>query len=151
MRLDEGTCRTRFAAARSATLATVGSDLWPHVVPVTFVAVEDVVFIGIDQKPKTTTNLRRLRNIADNDRVSLLCDEYSDEWTRLWWVRADGHADVVATGPDHQSAVRHLQARYSQYVDDPPRGPVIRVNVSRWSGWSFSKQLPASGAVKLPT
>jgi PPOX class probable F420-dependent enzyme len=107
-------------------------------VPVTFAMFDDVVVIGIDQKPKTTLNLRRLRNIAENDRVSLLHDQYSDEWSRLWWVRADGRAEVLAEGPDRSRAVRELASRYDQYVDDPPRGPVIRVRVDRWSGWAYS-------------
>ncbi|GAA1712214.1 TIGR03668 family PPOX class F420-dependent oxidoreductase [Kribbella yunnanensis] len=133
MKLPESTCRTRFAAARVARLATVGADGVPHLVPVTFAVAGDEVFIAIDQKPKTTLNLRRLRNIAANPAVTLLVDEYDDDdWTRLWWVRADGTAHV------QDEAVELLVAKYPQYADDPPRGPVIVVRVDRWSGWAFA-------------
>lgn len=139
VRLDEATCRERFEGARSGQLATVGLNAWPHIVPVTFAVLGDAVAIGIDQKPKTTsTNLRRLRNIAENDRVALLCDRYSDDWGQLWWVRADGHAALLAEGPDRDRAVDALVTRYSQYASDPPRGPVIWVSVARWSGWSYA-------------
>ncbi|GAB3953600.1 TIGR03668 family PPOX class F420-dependent oxidoreductase [Kribbella albertanoniae] len=133
MNLPESTCRSRFAAARVARLATVGADGVPHLVPVTFAVAGDEVFIAIDHKPKTTLNLRRLRNIAANPAVTLLVDEYDDDdWTQLWWVRADGTARV------QNEAVESLVTKYPQYVDNPPQGPVIVVRINRWSGWSFA-------------
>lgn len=133
MNLSESTCRTRFAAARVARLATVGADGVPHLVPVTFAVAGDEVFIAIDHKPKTTLNLRRLRNIAANPAVTLLVDEYDDDdWTQLWWVRADGTARV------QNEAVELLRTKYPQYVDNPPQGPVIVVRINRWSGWAFA-------------
>lgn len=128
------------AVARSAYLATVGGDQ-PHVVPVTYAVLGEVIVIGIDQKPKTTmTGLRRLDNIRENPRVSVLCDRYDDDWSQLWWVRADGAASIVDAGPEWDSAVVALTERYRQYVADPPQGPVIRVAVDRWSGWAFAPQ-----------
>ena len=58
--------------------------------PVTFAVLGDIIVIAIDHKPKRSMNLKRLRNIADNPRVSLLVDRYDDDWSQLWWVRADG-------------------------------------------------------------
>ncbi|MFI5694023.1 TIGR03668 family PPOX class F420-dependent oxidoreductase [Kribbella sp. NPDC051586] len=134
MRLDEGGCRARVAAARVGRLATVGADLRPHLVPVTYAVHGDELFIAVDQKPKTTTALKRLRNIAANERVAVLVDEYDEDWTHLWWVRVDGVARVVSTDP---AAVALLVAKYPQYEADPPRGPVIAIRVDGWSGWSF--------------
>ena len=134
MRLDEATCRARVAAARIGRLATVGDDLRPHVVPVTYAVHGDLVFVGIDQKPKTTTDLKRLRNIAANARVAVLVDEYDEDWTHLWWVRLDGAARVQA---DEPAAVELLTAKYPQYAGDPPRGPVITIHVDSWTGWSY--------------
>ncbi|TCO41006.1 PPOX class probable F420-dependent enzyme [Kribbella antiqua] len=135
MRLDEAGCRARVAAARVGRLATVGADLRPHVVPVTYAVHGDEVFIGIDQKPKTTTELKRLRNIEANERVAILVDEYDEDWTHLWWVRVDGVARVLPAAP---AAVELLVAKYRQYDADPPRGPVIAVRVDGWSGWSYA-------------
>ncbi|MEV4264191.1 TIGR03668 family PPOX class F420-dependent oxidoreductase [Kribbella sp. NPDC049584] len=134
MRLDEAGCRARVAAARVGRLATVGSDLRPHVVPVTYAVHGDELFIGIDQKPKTTTALKRLRNIAGNERVAVLVDEYDEDWTHLWWVRVDGVARVVASDA---AAVALLVAKYPQYEADPPRGPVIAIRADGWSGWTY--------------
>lgn len=152
MKLDEAACRRRLSESRSAYLATVGVDLQPHVVPVTYAVDGDEIVIGIDQKPKTTTNLKRLRNIVENPRVTVLCDEYDDDWTKLWWVRADGHATVVTEGDRWESAIDLLRARYPQYETDPPRGPVIVTRVDRWSGWSYAWIAdPGRRGVNTPT
>ena len=92
---------------------------------------------AVDHKPKTTTDLRRLRNITENPRVALLCDVYDDDWTHLWWVRADGVATVVTEGAAWDEALDALAAKYPQYREVRPRGPVIRVRVEQLSGWSF--------------
>jgi PPOX class probable F420-dependent enzyme len=136
MRLDESTCRERFEAARVARLATAGSDNHPHIVPVTFVLSGDRIVTAIDQKPKSTTSLRRLRNIAENPRVSLLADHYSEDWTQLWWARADGTARILSDDSGRDRALRTLAAKYRQYQDDPPRGPIIDVEITSWHGWS---------------
>src|SRR5690606_28490375 len=107
-RLDDADCRERFAAARVARLATAGADRQPHLVPITFVLVADRIFTAVDHKPKATTRLRRLRNIAENAAVSLLVDRYDDDWSRLWWVRADGVATVLMGGRDRGGAVDAL-------------------------------------------
>ena len=127
-------CRALFGPARSARLATVGADGKPHVVPICFALDgRDTIYTAVDQKPKRTTSLRRLANIAANPSVSLLADRYEDDdWARLWWVRADGTATVHASHPD---AIALLQARYAPYRNDPPQGPVIEIAVARWSGW----------------
>ena len=138
MRLGELSCRERMATARVAHLATAGADLRPHVVPVTYAVDGDEIVIGIDQKPKSTVNLRRLRNIVENPRVAVLADTYSDDWVLLWWVRADGTADVLTEGDAWSAAIELLAGRYEQYQSDPPRGPVIRIRVDAWSGWAYS-------------
>ncbi|MFC3983062.1 TIGR03668 family PPOX class F420-dependent oxidoreductase [Streptosporangium jomthongense] len=89
MKLDPVEACSRFETARVARLATVSDDGRPHLVPVTFAVVDDVIAIAVDHKPKSTVRLRRLANIAANPQVSLLVDEYDDDWDRLWWVRAD--------------------------------------------------------------
>ena len=134
MRLDENTCRERFAAARVARLATAGQDRQPHIVPVTFALSGETIVTAVDQKPKTTTSLRRLRNIAENPSVSLLADHYADDWSQLWWVRADG---VARTIEDDEAAIRALANKYAQYRYDPPRGPVVEIAVRSWRGWSY--------------
>jgi PPOX class probable F420-dependent enzyme len=126
--------RRRFAAARVARLATVGEDGAPHLVPIVFAADGDTVYSAVDAKPKRTHELKRLRNVAANPRVALLADHYADDdWDVLWWARADGLGRVLETS---ERARELLRARYAQYADAPPDGPVLEITVQRWSGWA---------------
>ncbi|WP_043500857.1 TIGR03668 family PPOX class F420-dependent oxidoreductase [Georgenia sp. SUBG003] len=134
--MDDG-ARERFAAARVARLATVRPDERPHLVPVTFVLVGDVVWTAVDDKPKSTRALQRLANIAAHPAVSVLVDHYEEDWSALWWVRADGAAGVVdADGtPEARTAIAALVAKYPQYATPPP-GPLVRIEVTCWRGWA---------------
>ncbi|MFD6447410.1 TIGR03668 family PPOX class F420-dependent oxidoreductase [Promicromonospora sp. NPDC060204] len=147
MRLDADVCRSRFAAARHAYLATADADGVPQLVPVTFAlvsttegpvpaAADDEIVVAVDHKPKTTRDLKRLRNITENPHVAVLADRYDDDWAHLWWVRADGVAAVEHDGAPRETALDALAARYPQYRERRPDGPVIRVRVTRWSGWA---------------
>jgi PPOX class probable F420-dependent enzyme len=129
--------RERFAGARVARLATVGPGGAPHIVPITFALVEDAIVHAVDHKPKRTRALRRLANIAANPVASVLADHYAEDWGALWWVRADGRARIVeADSSEGARAVAALVARYAPYAQRPPEGPVVVVDVERWSGWS---------------
>ncbi|GAA4164619.1 TIGR03668 family PPOX class F420-dependent oxidoreductase [Gryllotalpicola daejeonensis] len=136
MQLSEAEARGRLAAARVARLATVGGDGAPHLVPITFALEGDLIYTAVDHKPKSTRDLRRLRNIAQNPQVALLADEYSDEWDALWWVRADGRARVITDAAAMRHPIDSLVARYSQYRARRPEGPVVVIRVERWTGWS---------------
>ena len=127
-----------FAAARVARLATAGADGRPHVVPVVFALDGDTVYTAVDDlKPKATMRLRRLRNIAENPTVALLADHYEDDWTALWWARADGTGRLLDPADSEAARARELLAeRYAQYREAPPPGVAIAVDVERWSGWS---------------
>ena len=114
-RRDE-VARERFGQARVARLATADDEGQPHLVPIVFALVGDLVWSAIDSKPKSTRALRRLDNIRSNPRVSLLVDHYSDDWSALWWVRLDGQAQVVGREePGADTALGALAAKYPQY------------------------------------
>jgi PPOX class probable F420-dependent enzyme len=122
----------RFATARVARLATVGAGGGPHLVPIVFAVTGDVIHTAVDAKPKRTRSLRRLANIAADPRVSVLADHYDEDWSALWWVRADGTARVLDSSPAGLAA---LVARYPQYRAVPPPGPFLEITVTRWSAW----------------
>lgn len=128
--------RARFAAESVARLATVDATGAPHLVPVTFAMDGTRIVTSIDAKPKRGGQLRRLQNIAADSRVSLLVDHYHDDWRRLWWVRADGTARVVAGGTELARALELLRQRYAQYRDVELIGPAIVVDVQRWISWA---------------
>lgn len=138
MRLSEHDARTRLNSVRVATLATVGHDGSPHVVPITFAVAGDLIFSAVDHKPKSTSKLQRLRNIAENPCVAVLASQYSDDWGELWWVRVDGRASVTASGEEMRHPIDALVARYGQYRERRPDGPVIVIHAERWSGWAGS-------------
>jgi len=133
--MGEDEARERFAAARVARLATVTPDGRPHLVPIVFALDGDVLHFAVDDKPKSTTALKRLANLHANPAVSVLADHYADDWTQLWWVRADGTARIR----DLDAPVRELLARrYPAYSAAPPPGPAVEVAISRWTGWRAS-------------
>ncbi len=139
MRLSEEHARRRVAAARVAYLATVRHDGRPHIVPIVFAVEGDRIYSVADPKPKRGPDLLRFRNIAANPAVSLLVDEYDEDWERLWWVRADGTARVVQDGADRDLTIRLLQVKYAQYRTwSTPFGAAMIVIVERWSSWSLT-------------
>jgi PPOX class probable F420-dependent enzyme len=129
--------RASFARSPVARLATVTPDDAPHLVPVVFAVDPDteIVYTAVDAKPKTTQRLRRLANIENNPQASLLVDSYSEDWTKLWWVRVDGVATIHHDGARMQTGYGLLRAKYPQYQSVPLNGPVIAVAVRRWSSW----------------
>lgn len=154
--IDAAAARERFAAARVARLATADGDGRPHVVPIVFAVARacdrggdrdghgdgDVIYSAVDAKPKRSMALRRLANVAANPAVSVLADHYEEDWSALWWVRADGRGrlldpdgDAPREAAEARTAIGLLAARYPQ---QRATGAVLAVDVVRWSGWSAS-------------
>ena len=138
VRLTESEARERFGRGRVARLATADASGFPHLVPFTFALDGDVIVLAVDHKPKSSRPLRRITNIAENPSVSALVDHYEEEWPNLWWARADGRAAIWDDPERCRTPIRLLQAKYGQYRDHPPAGPIVAIIVSRWSGWAYS-------------
>lgn len=105
-------------------------------VPIVFALDGETLYFAVDSKPKTTANLKRLKNIAGNPAVSVLADQYDDDWARLWWVRADGTARIVVDEAESHRALNLLTRRYPQYETQRPGGPVVAIHIDRLTGWS---------------
>jgi PPOX class probable F420-dependent enzyme len=128
--------RRRVATARAGHLATSGPEGRPHLVVFVFALKGDTLYSAVDQKPKQTTRLQRLRNIERDARVAVLVDRFDDDWSQLWWVRMDGTARILDEGSEERHrALNALRGKYPQYRDQELDGPVIAVDVERWSGW----------------
>lgn len=134
--------RRHLTGARVARLATVRPDGRPHLVPCCFALDGETLYSAVDAKPKTTLALQRLENLAAHPAVSLVADHYEEDWSALWWVRVDGVARVLAPGggdgPDaagHRAALDLLAAKYPQYHDRPPPGPVVAIDIVAWRAW----------------
>jgi len=95
---------------------------------------------AVDAKPKGTTRLRRLANIADNLRISLLVNEWGEERSRLRWVPVDGRAEILQ--PREAEAGRGIELlrdKCPQYREMGLGGQpteVIRITVERLVSWA---------------
>ncbi|MGI9426162.1 MAG: TIGR03668 family PPOX class F420-dependent oxidoreductase [Hyphomicrobiaceae bacterium] len=120
-----------------ARMATADRNGVPHVVPVCFVVLGDCLYVTVDEKPKATSRpLKRVRNILENSRVSVIVDRYDDDWSRLAWVMLHGSAEILAAGEEHDNAQTLLAGRYSQYREmDLSPLPVIAMRISRVASW----------------
>lgn len=135
--MTPGEARIRFAAARIGHLATADASGGPHLVPMVFALDGERIVSAVDHKPKRSTALRRLANIAANPQVCVLVDEYDEDWDRLWWARADGTGHIADPASSEGSrAIDLLVARYPQYREHRPSGPVVVIDVHRWTGWA---------------
>ena len=140
--------QARFLAdARVARLATADADGQPQVIPVCFVFDGEVIYIVLDQKPKSVelTRLRRVRNILANPQAALVVDHYEEDWSRLAWMMLRGRAEILHEGREHDRAQELLRARYPQYRDMALAAlPVIAIRVARVASWgNLDAFLPA--------
>lgn len=126
----------RVRAARVGVLGTIRPDGSPHQVPFVYATVPDRVLVSaVDSKPKSGRKLARLVNIEAEPRVSVLVQHYEDEWSSLWWVRADGRAIVSS---DVSSARRGaLEEKYPAYSGHE-LGPFVLIEVESLTGWEAS-------------
>lgn len=133
--LDALACHRALLAADHGVLATVGADGVPHAVPVCFAVLDDLVVIPVDEvKAKSSARLRRVRNIDDTGRASLLLELWDpDDWSRLWWVRAE----LVSAGFDEPSMVAGEQALRQKHVQyrDATFATLIGLRIERLTGW----------------
>jgi PPOX class probable F420-dependent enzyme len=147
-RVDRDEAVARLRSARVGRLATLTPEGKPHVVPFVFVVEEEGsatrLYWMVDEKPKRSKELQRLRNIEHQPAVELVVDEYDEDWSRLWWVRARGRARVVVGAEERDAALGLLRAKYQQYesTDDP--GLVVAIEVEAITGWE-----PKGGSAPL--
>lgn len=114
LELPRGASRL-LSSARIAHLATADKTGQPHVVPICFVFDGKNFYSPIDEKPKRTVQLKRLRNIKANPSVSLVIDHYEEDWRRLAYVLVFGKARILGHGITHRRAVKLLRHKYRQY------------------------------------
>ena len=122
--------------ARTAHLATADLAGQPHIVPICFVFDGRNFYSPIDEKPKRTTRLKRLRNISENSQVALVIDRYGEDWRKLAYILVFAKARILSRGEKHRRAVRLLRRKYRQYramkID---RLPMIAITPKRIVCW----------------
>ncbi len=132
-------------SARTAVLATIGDRGSPRLVPICYVVTPSpaaVIYTPVDEKPKQVADphdLARVRDITRRPGVTLLIDRWSEDWTRLGWLRLNGTADLLEAeggGAEHATAVAALREKYPQYATHHLEDrPMIRIRVERARSW----------------
>jgi len=130
-----------------ARLATTRPGGPPHQVPVVFVHHAGQLWSPVDIKPKRNSELVRVQNALANPAGSLLLDQYSDDWSQLWWLRVEVEIRVIRLRDTHPEklcgdlagAVEALRLKYPQYqgtavLRDPPT--LLAMRPLRFSSWS---------------
>jgi PPOX class probable F420-dependent enzyme len=145
----DGPTRAFLASVRRATLATIASSGRPRLVPICFVVLDgsgdgSVRLVSpIDDKPKAAADWRslaRVRDILARPATTLLVDRWSEDWTKLGWLRLECRADVVdpssANAIERASAIGALRGKYAQYREHALEDrPLIRFTVERIVSW----------------
>jgi PPOX class probable F420-dependent enzyme len=143
-----GTVRQFIETHRVGRLATADSSGHPAVVPICYVYDGTVFYSAIDAKPKQVApeRLQRIRNIQRNPHVSLLIDDYSENWNELAYVQIRGTADIIAPdgsmAAEHRRAIDELRLKYAQYRSmSIDQSWVIRILPNRIHAWSADGRL----------
>jgi len=122
-------------------LATADKAGRPHVIPFCFACDGRSIYSALDAKPKSGNlrGLRRVRNILENPRVSVVIDHYEADWSKLWYLLVQGRGELLEAGAEQANALALLRAKYPQYREmDLEGNPVIKITPERATGWSGS-------------
>jgi PPOX class probable F420-dependent enzyme len=129
-----GWARDLIGHERVARLAFLDGDDRPRVLPITFAVAGEAIWSAIDRKPKRTGEPARVRWLRRRPEAALCLDLYDDDWSRLAWVQVLGRVALLdaADGADGLAA---LTAKYAQYRQQPPPGPLLRLEPERALWW----------------
>ncbi|CAN5467429.1 TIGR03668 family PPOX class F420-dependent oxidoreductase [soil metagenome] len=137
MKLAEDEAQTRLATHDHGILCTVHAERGVDAVPVVY-AVDDDGFVGVPVdrvKPKASLRLQRVRNLEADPRATLLVEHWDrDDWSRLWWVRAELRWQRDAAGREATLAAR-LAEGYPHYRDQP-FARVLVLHIVGITGWA---------------
>ena len=137
-------------AARTAILATIDPVGRPRLVPICFVVEERRVLSPLDEKPKAGDDprtLARIRDILDRPAVQLLVQRWDEDWSKLGWLRLDGHARLLEPEDVAPGTIAALRAKYPQYafhrLEDRP---MLAIDIERMRAWGAGLNDPGGGS-----
>ena len=120
--------------ARVGRLGLVDEEGAPRVLPVTFALADGRIWSAIDQKPKRSGEPARLRFLRRDPRAALTVDRYSDDWDELAWVQVLGTVRIREVS-EGAAGMEALSAKYGQYRDQAPPGPLLALEPQRYLWW----------------
>jgi hypothetical protein len=102
---------------------------------VTYAICRGSAWTVVDNKPKRAgREPARIAWLREHPHAAVTVDCYADEWSELRWVQLLGEMTVL-DGPPTGPGMIALAARYPQYRDDPPPGPLLRLAITRAVWW----------------
>jgi PPOX class probable F420-dependent enzyme len=123
------------ARERVARLATSGAAAMPHVVPVCHVLHAGRIYVGSGDSG------RKVENIRENPRATLVVDVYSDHWPTLRGVMVQGRARLIERGPRFRRVRDLLYAKYPQYRHEAALSPsdsvLVELTPTRVFAWGL--------------
>jgi PPOX class probable F420-dependent enzyme len=137
MKLTDDDARARLGAHDHGVLSTLHPERGVDAVPVAYAVDDGFVGIPVDRvKPKSSTRLQRERNLVRDPRATLLVEHWDrDDWSRLWWVRAELRWRGDAASDREAALADRLATRYPQYRDRP-FARVLVLQIVGVSGWA---------------
>jgi len=141
LKLNQKT-KTLIKRTKVARLATVDQKSHPYVVPVVFVFHENSFFIPLDKKTKNVNpkNLKRVKNIEKNPNVTLLIDEYQNNWKKLFFLMIHGRAKII-DGKNSKiidKVHKLLISKYPQYKKIGVGDFCIKISPQRMNYWNYT-------------
>lgn len=97
--------------ARVATFSKEGI----HLVPICPVYDGRYVYFSTGAASKKVKNLKR------NKKISIVFDEYSDNWAKLKGISVQGEAEIIEKGEEFDLARKMLYEKFPQYKKMPIR------------------------------
>ena len=122
-------------------MATVDKLGKPLVVPICFAFDGSFIYSPIDKKPKSVSadKLKRIRNIINNPNISLVIDEYLENWSMLYYLIIQGTAEIIDEGEEYENSLSMLSKKYDQYREmglESLGAPVIKITLDKIISWN---------------
>lgn len=113
-------------------VATVSRDKIPHVVPVCYVFLENLIFFATDYDTK------KYRNLKNNKNVGLVVDDYRPPNNKALVIT--GIADIIERGGDFTRIYKIFYEKFEWVRQNPweqGEAPFVAVRVLKKTSWGF--------------
>ncbi len=111
-------------------LATASSDLQPHVTPVIYVMDGEEVVVVIDYGE------RKLKNLRENPKVSVLVDEFRPNKGLM----VQGECEILERGREYLRLQQLLYGKFEYYRKSPWKegeSPILKIRARTCASWGI--------------
>ncbi len=111
-------------------LATASKDAEPHVTPVIYAMEGEDVIVAVDYGEK------KLKNLRENPKVSLVVDEYRPNRA----VMIQGECEILERGKEYLRLQKILFDKFEYYRKNPWKegeSPILRIRPTKSASWGI--------------